>query len=297
MRYRIMQEPHLPDSLQEIMSNKSGKKAKSKRTKATRETAVKRVIETVNNKLDEPLTMDEMAEIAYMSPFHFNRVFHQVTGLPPKQFLYAMRLETAKRLLLTTDKSVTEICYEVGYNSLGTFTTRFTELVGLSPRELRYLADEIHKFDWDKLYKTDWSNLNKSNSEQFIRGEIETPENFEGLIFIGLFEQMIPQSQPAIGTLLTRAGQYDLAMIPDGTYNLLVAALPRSEDPLDYLLLDISKLLVGVSETQILIENREVKGDTNLKIRSLQVTDPPILIALPSLLITELKRMTSDSFR
>lgn len=274
------------------MSISASKQISSKETISTRKKAVTRVIETVNDKLDEPLTMSEMAEIAYMSPFHFNRIFHQVTGLPPKQFLYAMRLESAKRLLLTTDKSVTEICFEVGYNSLGTFTTRFTELVGLSPRELRYLADDIQQFDWDKLYNTNWENVVQSDEQALLQGEIKTPVGFEGLIFLGLFEKMIPQSQPVTGTLLTKGGNYKLN-VSDGTYNILVAAMPRSENPIDYLLLDISKLLVGVNEMPLEIDNGKVSGETTLTIRSLQITDPPILVALPSLLLTQLQKITS----
>ena len=275
------------------MSVLASKQTSSKETMLSRKKAVKRVIETVNDKLDEPLTMDEMAEIAYMSPFHFNRVFHQITGVPPKQFLYAMRIESAKRLLLTTDMSVTDICFEVGYNSLGTFTTRFTKLVGLSPRELRYLAEDIQKFDWDKLYNTKWEDAFESTEKPFLQGKIRTPKGFEGLIFLGLFEKMIPQSQPVIGTLLTRGGKYKLNSVPNGTFNMLVAGLPRSENPLDYLLLDISKLLVGVGESPIMVENGEVFGETCLTIRHLQVTDPPILVALPSLLLAELQKITS----
>lgn len=275
------------------MSITASKQISDKETISTRKKAVKRVIETVNEKLDEPLTMNEMAEIAYMSPFHFNRVFHQVTGLPPKQFLYAMRLESAKRLLLTTKKSITEICFEVGYNSLGTFTSRFTELVGLSPRELRYLADEIQRFDWGKFYETKWNELVQPVREPCLKGEISSPKDFEGLIFLGLFEKMIPQSQPVVGTFLTRGGEYNISAVPDGRFNTLVAGLPRSEDPLDYLLLDISKLLVGVGEAPIEIENGVTTGETNITIRHLKVTDPPILIALPSLLLTELQKITS----
>lgn len=276
------------------MSISVSKQVTSKETLSTRKQAVERVIETVNDILDEPLTMDEMAKIAYMSPFHFNRVFHQVTGLPPKQFLYAMRLETAKRLLLTTDKSVTEICFDVGYNSLGTFTSRFTELVGLSPRELRYLAEKIHAFDWDKLFQSNWQNVSENDDSFLLQGELKTPENFEGLIFVGLFEKMIPQSQPIDGTLMTKAGKYRLKSVPNGDYNLLVAAIPRSENPLDYLLLDISKLLVGVGETLINVKDGKCAGETNLTIRHLQITDPPILIALPSLILTELQKITSQ---
>lgn len=261
-----------------------------KDTLTDRKKAVERVIANISQNLSEPLTMDEMAKIAYLSPFHFNRIFHDVTGLPPSQFLYAMRLQEAKRLLLTTKLSVTEICFEVGYNSLGTFTRRFTELVGLSPTELRRFAKEIRKFDWSGLYSEGWKG---TVADSFISGELCTPENFEGLIFIGLFEKMIPQSKPLSGTLVTRASRYKIGRVPDGTYNLLVAALPRSVEPLDYLLTDISKLLVGVGKEPIIVEQNKVSGDLDITIRTLQLTDPPILTALPLLLIEGLKQITS----
>jgi AraC-like DNA-binding protein len=99
--------------------------------------AVDRVIRTMHERLDEPLTLQEMSRIAYISPYHFNRIFRQITGIPPNQFLYALRLETAKRRLLMSNTSVTDVCFDVGYNSLGTFIRRFTALVGVSPSRLR----------------------------------------------------------------------------------------------------------------------------------------------------------------
>src|ERR1043165_1350755 len=102
--------------------------------------AVERVIRTMHERLHEPLTLQEMSRIAYISPYHFNRIFRQITGIPPNQFLYALRLETAKRLLLTTDTNVTDVCFDVGYTSLGTFIRRFTGLVGVSPNRFRVLG-------------------------------------------------------------------------------------------------------------------------------------------------------------
>src|SRR4029453_11315599 len=91
--------------------------------------AAERVISAMRERLDQPFSLEEMSEVAIMSPFHFNRPFRELTGIPPCQFLSAVRLQAAKRLLLTTDLSVTDICFEVGYNSLGTFIRRFTDLV------------------------------------------------------------------------------------------------------------------------------------------------------------------------
>src|SRR5437763_3941434 len=102
--------------------------------------AVERVIAAMRERPGEPLTLETMGKIAGLSPHHFNRVFRRVTGVPPRRFLGALRLEAAKQLLLTTPLSVTEVCFEVGYGSVGTFTTRFTQLVGVPPGELRRLA-------------------------------------------------------------------------------------------------------------------------------------------------------------
>lgn len=265
-----------------------------KETLANRQKVIERVITMISRKLDEHLTMEDMAGIAYLSPFHFNRVFHQITGLPPTQFLYAMRLEKAKHLLLTTKKSVTEICYEVGYNSLGTFTTRFTELVGLSPREYRRLAKQICSFDWDELFRKGWQMETEKFTAPFLRGKVFASENFEGLIFIGLFEQMIPQSRPVAGTMLTHSGAFCLNSIPSGIYYLLCAALPRAGNALEYLLPDFSKLLVGVSKSAIQINGGD-EGTIKVHLRPFEITDPPILLALPNLLADGMKKFTDKT--
>src|ERR1044072_2241898 len=112
-------------------------------TLASHRRAVERVITSARERLCEPISLHDMSRVAYLSAFHFNRVFHQITGLPPAKFISAMRLNEAKRLLLNTNRSITDICFEVGYNSLSTFTRRFNERVGLGPREFRYLAERI----------------------------------------------------------------------------------------------------------------------------------------------------------
>jgi len=254
-------------------------------TLASRRKAVERVIKNVSQKLDESLTMDEMAHMAYMSPFHFNRVFHQITGLPPTQFLYAMRLEKAKRLLLTTKLNVSDICFSVGYNSLGTFTSRFTELVGISPLGYRRLARRIRSHDWDTLFREAGRPTGDQTSKSSLKGNVIAPGDFEGLIFIGLFSRMIPQSQPVSGTMLTRGGPFYLHSLPIGKYNLLSAALPRSPDPLEYLLPDLTKLLVATYAIPVEIKNRTAENHVEIRLRPAAITDPPILLALPNLLI------------
>jgi len=78
-----------------------------------------------------------------MSAGHFSRQFRLAFGESPYSYLMTRRVERAMSLLRTTDASVTDICHAVGSSSLGTFSTRFTELVGVSPRAYRDGAGEI----------------------------------------------------------------------------------------------------------------------------------------------------------
>jgi AraC family transcriptional regulator len=96
--------------------------------------AVERAIQVMHIHMHEVLTLEDLASAAYLSPSRFKHVFRHLIGIPPGEFLSALRLQAARRLLLTTPLSVTEVCFEVGYSSPGSFTSRFTHRVGLSPR-------------------------------------------------------------------------------------------------------------------------------------------------------------------
>src|SRR5437763_8524365 len=109
-------------------------------TLAIQTQAVERAIQAMHTHLYEVLTLEDLASVACLSPSHFHRVFCRLIGIAPGEFLSALRFQAARRLLLTTSLSVTEICFEVGYTSIGSFTSRFTHLVGLSPRLLRQRA-------------------------------------------------------------------------------------------------------------------------------------------------------------
>lgn len=105
--------------------------------------AVARVIEAMRQELATTLSLNEMADIACFSPFHFNRLFKKVTGRSPHLYLFALRLGHAKRFLISSDLSAVEICFEVGYNSPGGLAQKFTALVGLSPSAFRILTADI----------------------------------------------------------------------------------------------------------------------------------------------------------
>jgi AraC-like DNA-binding protein len=85
----------------------------------------------------EPLGVDDLARAARLSRAHFSREFRRTFGESPHAYLLTRRLERAAALLRNTDRSVTDICFSVGLQSVGSFTTSFTRTYGLSPTAYR----------------------------------------------------------------------------------------------------------------------------------------------------------------
>src|SRR5919201_2345196 len=85
----------------------------------------------------EPLTVDDLARAAGLSRAHFSREFRNAFGESPHAYLLTRRLERAATLLRTTDRTVAEICFSVGLQGVGSFTTSFTRMYGVSPTAYR----------------------------------------------------------------------------------------------------------------------------------------------------------------
>ena len=85
----------------------------------------------------EPLDVPALARIAHVSEAHFIRTFHATFGETPHRYLQRRRVERAMFLLREQDRTVTDVCMEVGFTSLGTFSRTFREIVGQSPSEYR----------------------------------------------------------------------------------------------------------------------------------------------------------------
>jgi AraC-like DNA-binding protein len=85
----------------------------------------------------EPLAVNELAGAAGLSRAHFSREFRRAFGESPHAYLLTRRLERAAALLRTTDRSVADICFSVGLQSVGSFTTSFTRTYGVSPTAYR----------------------------------------------------------------------------------------------------------------------------------------------------------------
>jgi AraC family transcriptional regulator len=182
---------------------------------------VERTVESMHENLGEPLTVDDLARTAMFSKFHFSRVFQKLTGLSPVRFLSALRIEEAKRLLRTTSMTVADISHEVGYNSVGTFSTRFHTSVGMSPREYRRgeaTAPAVQE-----------APAQPTTSSTRISGHVVRPEpDWCGPVFLGVFPTPLLEGTPVASTVLARCGAFSLPAVPPGTWYVLAQATAQN---------------------------------------------------------------------
>jgi AraC-like DNA-binding protein len=105
---------------------------------------LRRVRDRIDRDYAQPLDVEALARGVHMSAGHLSREFRRAYGESPYSYLMTRRIERAMALLRRGDMSVTEVCFAVGCSSLGTFSTRFTELVGVPPSAYRRaMADSV----------------------------------------------------------------------------------------------------------------------------------------------------------
>lgn len=105
--------------------------------------AMRKVRDRIDRDYAKPLDVEALAAGAHISAGHLSRRFRETYGESPYSYLMTRRIERAMALLRRGDRSVTEVCFEVGCSSLGTFSTRFTELVGVPPSVYRERAAHV----------------------------------------------------------------------------------------------------------------------------------------------------------
>ncbi|MBA9007778.1 AraC-like DNA-binding protein [Actinomadura cellulosilytica] len=229
--------------------------------------AVERVIRMMHENLGEPITVDDMARTAMFSKFHFTRRFQEITGVSPRRFLSALRLAEAKRLLLATSLSVTEISIQVGYSSVGTFSSRFKSSVGLAPTEFRRSGGFMQQLP------RCGRRPGMPGPATVIRGRI-WPSSLvnDDPIFVGMFPGHIPEGVPAAYTIVERPGPFVLRNVPQGVWCLL--ALSAAPDrPADG-----EPPFVGVYGP-ITVRNGTIAKPADVRLRPMRITDPPVLMA------------------
>ncbi|GAA4364803.1 helix-turn-helix transcriptional regulator [Nocardioides caricicola] len=103
---------------------------------------LRRVRDRMDREYAQPLDVEALARGVHLSAGHLSRAFKAAYGESPYSYLMTRRIERAMALLRRGDLSVTDVCFEVGCQSLGTFSTRFTELVGMPPSEYKRQAQQ-----------------------------------------------------------------------------------------------------------------------------------------------------------
>jgi AraC family transcriptional regulator len=102
---------------------------------------LRRVIDYINEHLQDELSLAELARTAKLSPHHFATVFKASTGIPPHRYVIERRIDRARDLLRRNDKTISEIAYAIGFSSQSHLTTNFRRMTGLTPRQFRQSLD------------------------------------------------------------------------------------------------------------------------------------------------------------
>lgn len=247
----------------------------------------------IQQHLHEPLPLSRLASYVAYSPYHFTRIFKERTGLSPLYYVSALRLQKAKDLLLRTDLSVREVGLEIGQQSLGTFTTRFTERVGITPSAFRNSA--LHAdHNLRSLQKlTDWRQAHPPYCEDaIIEGTVQADLPFSGVVLIGLFAKPIPEGLPVRGTLVSALGPFRITDVKPGTYYLMSTSVSWGMQALDFLL--PQNTLRARAEEPIVVEPGGSVPHQQIVLRPPRLDDPPILISIPLLMNIFLSRVRQN---
>ncbi|MGV3466374.1 MAG: helix-turn-helix transcriptional regulator [Heyndrickxia sp.] len=249
--------------------------------------AVNISINYMKENIDTEITSEQLAYLVGYSPYHFSRIFKDITGVSPRHYLSALRIEAGKEMLISSKTpSILKILLSIGFRSLGTFGSKFKQFVGLSPRQFQLNASELHNFV--NQYRDKSSPLHLASTPPVLSCHLEVPPTFKGLIFVGLFPRAIPDQKPIIGTAFTQSQTSCIfSDVPPGIYYVLVAALKWSLNPRDYFLLN--RALRGKYDQPVKI-TETTDAEVKIRLRDPLPTDPPILVNLPQLLFEKEKK-------
>ncbi len=239
------------------------------------EQAVERVVTAMRSRYHERLSIPGLAAETYFSPFHFTRIFRRETGVTPCHYLTAVRLFEAKRLLVTTSLSVADVACRVGYPGVGTFTTRFSRLVGVSPGHYRRLpATEMLSLVGDtcRLPDPDLVQPMATRRGGTVLGSIHFGPYAVDRVLVGVFDDPIPQGPPLAWLQLRGADRWRLDGVPAGQWVVIAVGQGRQES------CGRRPAYLGVSEEIPITAGGIARTDVELR-RPLR-TDAPIMVPL-----------------
>ena len=232
-------------------------------------TALSSVLELARAQHTDGLSVADLADHAGYSPFHFSRLFSASMHLSPGQFLTALRVDTAKRMLLANTDPVIDVAMGVGFDSLSSFSRRFRATVGVPPASLRTLADRVADAPPRPFRLVD-------EQAAAVRVTSVLPDDgpSAAALWLGWYRQPAPVGLPAAGVLAEYGEPVRLPLSPGAPW-LLGFAVPDASDVASQLI--PSKPLVAVHPAPL-----HAAGEVTLRYRA-GTQGVPLLSALPSL--------------
>lgn len=259
----------------------------SHRTGAPLHSAVSQAIDIMRKRYYERITLNDLSAEVYVSPFHFSRLFAKGTGATPGRYLTAVRMFEAKRLLLTTSLTVSDIVCSVGYSSVGTFTSRFSRAVGMTPSQYRdpdvgdllvALAPHFRKLpSLEALRAAALGSDGRQRGGGTITARIEVPVGVRpGTIMVGVFGDSIPQCGPVAFTTVvdTRSTTVAVGNVPAGSWYVLAVGEHPTGDPSAPVMLSFG------ARTSSVTLSSDGTGLARVRMRPLSAAVPPIAFTL-----------------
>ncbi|TJY41543.1 helix-turn-helix transcriptional regulator [Cohnella pontilimi] len=244
----------------------------------------------IHNNIYEPISLSKLSKHVGYSPYHFIRLFKAQTGLSPRYFISSLRIQKAKELLLHTHLTIRDVAQQVGHESLGTFTTRFAEKVGVTPSNFRiqetFAQSQLRSFL--ELPQGEILEASLGNGAS-VAGSLHSDIPFEGIVLIGLFHKPIPDSLPQYGMIRLSLGDFRFSNVTPGTYYLMATTVSWKMNAVD-IMLPNATLRTRHHDPIFVGAGQEVsRGQVTLYPPDLN--DPPILISLPLLMNQFLSRI------
>lgn len=239
-----------------------------------------RAIDSMRAGLAGPLSLADLARAGRYSPFHFHRIFREVTGVTPARFLAGLRMAEARRLLMHTGVTVAEVSRRVGYVSLGTFTTQFGRLVGLAPHRFRQLMRELREMTVGSLLAAAPAPTaaTPGRCTLALAGDAHWP----ALVIAGLCPAGSLGDGPGWWTIASGTRQVRLPVQPAfGNYSAVVVVVPAQARLTDAFVDEVAgSFLIGLTHVTFpLTEERALAVPVAL--RGPRTTDPPVLATAP----------------
>lgn len=176
----------------------------------------------------DPVSLADLADHVGYSPFHLARSFERQVGVPPGRFLAGHRFQLAKRLLLDGDDRIVDVCHAAGFSAAGTFTTRFTELVGSSPTDFRRLPDLLDVAPPRPLVVPGRAPSGATVAGRVVLTDAASAElGASPFVYVGLFRRPLARGYPLSGALLSEPGEFRLPGVPEGVFWVLASALAK----------------------------------------------------------------------